>query len=369
MKKSEIQRIILEMAGEQENLRPPKLQDLLPGKLRSMAATGARIFPDEEEVLVELCKEIDQATNVDSAWELVNDVGKSLVYMHPPELNMYIEAVAFNVLNSTVSYLSPRSGNVASGTLVEIDERIFVATTAHSVPSDPKGKLSFVGSKSEKIETSIPRILSFAKSDNIELCDVAFLEIEREYANDRIGKSPIPLSRISPRGVGYSKLWTSIAGFPADEVRDLENLEVKVITKQFTLECWGNKLLMPENWDVLSTDRRPPNKLFDVFIPRPRDEEFVALGPLRPSKSADLAEPYGMSGGGYWQGIAVTERRVWNPENYSLIAIQSTWWGRGRYLQGTQVIHWLRLLWSHLPELRQILESTFPKEDFAARIG
>ncbi len=111
---------------------------------------------------------------------------------------------------------------------------------------------------------------------------------------------------------------------------------------------------------MLEERHRLPDQELDVFIPYLKDDEVVALGPLRHGMGDGLPEPMGMSGGGYWQPNLALKSEIWNPEYYSLIAIQSRWWGRGRYLQGTQIIHWLRLLWEQQPELRADLEAAFP---------
>ena len=110
----------------------------------------------------------------------------------------------------------------------------------------------------------------------------------------------------------------------------------------------------------LEEREREPNEEWDVFIPYPRNDDFTALGPLKHQAGDKLSEPFGMSGGGYWQPQVALKRAVFTPEHYSLIAIQSHWWGLGRYLQGTQIIHWLRLVLSTRPELRSTLEQAFP---------
>jgi hypothetical protein len=73
-----------------------------------------------------------------------------------------------------------------------------------------------------------------------------------------------------------------------------------------------------------------------------------------------------LSGGGYWQPRSALDSTVWSPDKYSLIAIQSHWWERGRYLQATQIIHWLRLLWAKREDVRVALSNAFPNQAFAA---
>jgi hypothetical protein len=194
---------------------------------------------------------------------------------------------------------------------------------------------------------------------------VAFVELEPAFVAANFGKTAIPLSRVYPCKTGQDKWWTFVAGYPGDEIRRILEPQECIETKVFTLECWANKLLMPDRWGALGQRHRSPDERFDVFIPRPIEDDFVSLGPLRSQRLGQLSEPYGMSGGGYWQPNLALKTELWSPEYYSLIAIQSHWWGRGRYLQGTQIIHWLRLLWQHQEDLRQHLSDAFPDHELS----
>jgi hypothetical protein len=274
-----------------------------------------------------------------------------------------LESATFS--KPTIAYVNLKDGKAASGTLIEVGERIFLATTAHSIPRRPVGTLSFVGNTATKIDRNIPPILSYAKEPDYQQRDVAYVELDREFVEVTFGKAAIPLQRVYPCATGQDNWWTIVAGYPCDEIRSIQEVREQAETKLFTLECWGNKLLMLARWNALGKRHRSPDERLDVFIPRPIDDDFVALGPLQNQKPGQLSEPFGMSGGGYWQPNLALTTRLWSPEHYSLIAIQSHWWGRGRYLQGTQIIHWLRLLWEHQADVRQFLENAFPDHDLA----
>ncbi len=322
-------------------------------------AHGTQLFPDELEVLAEICRKIDEEQNSQFAWKMVSDFEANCAMNRPEEFDELHHAVADNVQSSTIAYINLKSGKSATGILVEIDDRFFMATTAHSLPRSPVGNVSFVGRIPKPIDASAPCILSHGRDDNEELKDIAFLEIGREYTMG-LAETPISLSRILPCGAGQEKHLAFVCGYPTEFVQDV-NIHQGASGKQFAMLSWTNKLLMPNQWDVLPQKRRFPDPSVDVFLPWPRNDDVQCHG-LHQVES--LVEPYGLSGGGYWQLHASSNRAIWTAENYCLIAIQSEWWELGRYLQATQIVHWLRLLWNQKAELRPTLELAFPNVDF-----
>jgi hypothetical protein len=42
---------------------------------------------------------------------------------------------------------------------------------------------------------------------------------------------------------------------------------------------------------------------------------------------------------------------LWSPEAVRLIGSETSWWEPGRWLRGTQIQHWLRMVTEDLPEL------------------
>ncbi len=328
-------------------------------------ATTTTLFPDEVDLLAEICRRIDSELDGEIAWRQVADIELTGVYEQPPETKDAHLAISHSILRSTIAYINLRDRTVASGILVAVGDRVFLATTAHSIPARPAGRLSLVGDKSTKIEENIPPILGSAKDPQEEQRDVAYVELDPAFVEGSFGKAAIPLSRVCPCGAGQDKWWTFLAGYPSAEIRSLQDVQQQVDTRLFTLECWANKLLMPDRWDALEQGHRSPDERLDVFIPRPMGDDFVSTGTTRGVVPGRLSEPFGLSGGGYWQPNLALRGSVWSPEHYSLIAIQSRWWGRGRHLQGTQIIHWLRLLWKHETDVRQIMQSSFPDSDFS----
>lgn len=367
MGRTRIQELIIELAGKRtESSRPPNMRARLTKFVAKINQSSAVVYPDEIEVLEEICRLIDDESNGDLAWEKVQNVELSGVYNQPPELDSLTLAVGHSVLNSTVAYINIKSREIASGVLIDIENRIFLATAAHALPQNPIGNLSFVGNKSTRLDENIPSILSFGKEEQHKLRDVGFVELEPAFIETNCGKSPIPLSRIYPCQTGHESHWTCVGGYPGDEVRNIDDNMKRTRTKLFTMQCWSNKILAPSQWGVLEGKAsREPDERLDVFIPYPREEDFKSLGPLEHQKPNHLCKPFGMSGGGYWQPNSSLKRSIFTPDYYSLIAIQSHWWIPERYLQATQIIHWLRLLWKCQPKLREILEDAFADHDMA----
>ena len=367
MGRPRIQELVIELAGRRtESSRPRDMQGRLTKFVADLNQSSVVVYPDEIEVLEEICRLVDDEPVAELAWEKVLNVELSGVYDQPPELDSLTLAVGHSVLDSTIAYINLKTGKTASGVLVEIANRIFLATVAHALPQNPVGNLSFVGNQSKKIDENIPPILCFGKDENQELRDVGFVELEPEFVETEFGKSPIPLSRIYPCQTGHESYWTCVGGYPGDEVRTIDDSPKRTRTKLFTLQCWSNKILAPAQWGILEgTASREPDEQLDVFIPYPREDDFESLGPLKHQKPGELCEPFGMSGGGYWQPKLSLKRKIFTPDYYSLIAIQSHWWVPKRYLQATQIIHWLRLLWKCQPNLREVLVDAFADHDLA----
>ena len=358
-----IQSLIHEIAqGWPEGSRPPRMLDLLDSFVETRNLSATTIFPDEVDLLREICRRIDDEPDAVLAWTKVRDIERTEVFKQPSELIPLQQAVSFNLLQSTVAFVNLDDGKAASATLVAIGDRVFLATAGHVVPARPAGKISIVGNKATGIRSNILPVLSYGTHSD-EHCDVAFVESTPDFIATTVGKAAIPLSRLHPCGTGQDNHWTFVCGYPSQEIIELGHPLNDSRTKLFTIECWGNKLLMPDRWGSLEIRDRPPSTEKDVFIPRPITDDFVSIGPWPTKSPSRLAEPYGMSGGGYWQPNLALRTEVWNPEYYSLIAIQSRWWGRGRYLQGTQIIHWLRLVWQRQSNVREILASAFPSSD------
>lgn len=117
-------------------------------------------------------------------------------------------------------------------------------------------------------------------------------------------------------------------------------------------------MLLPEDWHFVRDDGRAMDELVDAFVAYDSKSEIKRDGKV---SDEQLPEPYGMSGGGWWQKKSSLQDTVWHPASYSLMAIQCSWPEKQRYLRGTQIHHWLRLIWNDFTDLREILRAEFPQ--------
>lgn len=347
------QKLICELAGTKGNSRPPSMLYRLEQYLNEV-----RLFPDQINLLRAICSAIDHEPDYDLAWQKVFDIRQATKLHQANEHKHVSVAVCKNISDSTIAYIDLGTAKVSTGVLVAITDRTFIATCAHSV-KDPT-RIAFVGATSTDIQDCANKVLNWRKDSNYIERDVAYLELDPNFVTSHIAKKPIQLSRIMPCGPGISEHWAVVAGYPSEYVSNSADERV------FTMECWGNSLLPTQEWHVLEardTDagRRAANLQLDIFIPRPIHEDVIQVRDLETVVASKLVEPFGMSGGGYWQ-LNRKAHEIWTAESYSLIGIQSHWWKRGRYLQATQIIHWLRLLWKHEPQLRTHLRAAFPSE-------
>jgi hypothetical protein len=364
MNDQKFQELISQLAGPpSECSRPPKMRQRLDAFVSQLNESKVQVYPDDFKVLAHICDIVDAEPDRSEAWKIVNSIALAGIFKKDSTIGEIQLGASFMILNSTLAYLdmSVVTQDLASSVLVEIEDRVFLATTAHSIPDNPNGKLYFVSPDRTFILQNKLAIKSFAK-DDLLMRDVAFIEVDKAFVETKIKKVPIPLSRLLPCGIGQTDFLTLVAGYPASEIKPARDGNDPL--KLFTVQCWANEVLPIEHWNVLAKDHRTPDPDLDVFVPYPRDYSVSSIGPLKDDTPDELAPPFGMSGGGYWQpNDALRNATIWSPDYYSLIAIQSRWWGLSRYLQATQIIHWIRLVWEYRPELRKTLEDAFPGHD------
>jgi len=340
------------------------MQPRLDRRCKKAASEDKPLYPDELDVLREACRKIDEEKDGGRAWQMVCDISMTGIGSQNPEWKRMHSLVADNIHSCTAAYLTlnVQPPEAATGVFVGISHRVFLATTSHSIPQRPNGKLSFVGMRLKNLDDHVPAIADFGKDTDESLRDVAYLEIDPAFVT-KLGKAPLPLSRIYPCRAGQQKTWTIVGGYPSEIIQNKQTGATR-LDLQFNFQSWSNRVLIPGDWSVLPKVRPArgyrtvPDKTLDVFVAYPRNDEVDSCGT---SSIEQLPEPFGMSGGGYWQPKRTKKSRIWSPDSYCLIAIQSKWWGLGRYLQATQIVHWLRLLWDRRPDVRADLEDAFPK--------
>jgi hypothetical protein len=259
-------------------------------------------------------------------------------------------------VNCTGAFIDIESGSQAgSGTFITIDGRLFFATAAHTIPANPNGRLSFVTATLSNVDHSVFPILRFATAG--EWPDVAYLELPSDVAVT-LGKTPITLDRVSPRGHGYQDVLACLVGFPSALMRrDCRPLSsgIQRLDCDFSMVFYPGLPLPPKSWPKSLS--LPTSKTTDIFLPY--DLETELHRPPGRGFPDSLVKPEGTSGGGWWQGVN-SDGKVWHAERVQLIGIQSRWSQDRKYIRGCQIHDLLRLMYEHEPELRESLRIAFP---------
>jgi len=259
------------------------------------------------------------------------------------KLFLFKQSVAFIVTEA--------NGNVtlASGTLVSIGERLFIATASHAVPEITPGETyTFVGEQHGSRILQAPILDTGKRAGNCP--DVGYLELATNTALEHIKETACPLNRLAIRGVGRPSRPTMLIGNPSEYVKVKEGLEDGTSDLAPTMLGYFAIPLMESDWpgDVES------DPAIHIFLEYPN----TPANQFGSDETIMLPDPTGMSGGGLWD-YGFEDAAVWTKESAKLIGIQSGWYDDLRYTVVVQIIHWLRLIYSDYPDLRPILEENF----------
>ncbi|MHB8900578.1 MAG: hypothetical protein ACYC6Y_17635 [Thermoguttaceae bacterium] len=165
------------------------------------------------------------------------------------------------------------------------------------------------------------------------------------------------MDRISVRGPGHPECRCLLFGYPS-EIFETEQTDPSQLHLTFRPMCYSNTPMEPENWPHLSSTDLAPHQAVDIFLPYDPEKEMWHYEESEGDNN--VIEPRWVSGGGLWQG-SQTKVELWNPEEVQLFGIQSRWNGKGKYVRGCQIIHWLRLLHEYYSDLRPALVAAFPE--------
>jgi hypothetical protein len=243
---------------------------------------------------------------------------------------------------------------LASGTVITIGDRLFVATAAHAIPNNPEGRLWMLPGQPRRAEDGILGFVNFGKVAS-EHPDVGFLELTPESAAGYLEFEPCPIEQIRPVGRGRENKVVVLMGFPA------ENAVPKQWGPSATLlpaksMAYGTVPLMESEQPPIPPGEPAADPSIDVFLSYPED----GTTQLETDEPITLPHPGGTSGGGVWD-LGFEPGALWSPDSAFLFALQSRWSKDHRYLRAVQIIHWLRLIHDHYPDLRSTLEHRFPE--------
>lgn len=289
------------------------------------------------------------------------------------DFSAVLDAIGEFLVRHCIHYHYENQGerNTASGTLVQIGNRLLVATARHTIPRKSQfleftgGNTSFVEERKAAGEarstwkgSSQVRVLSNRRHD---VLDVGFLELEPTVLSV-LKREAISLGNVSVRTPQYGRL-TCVFGYPSEmerKVRIAPNRGAILIPSL----TYPKELLAPEEWPCVPAADRQPEENIDCFLTYSRDSAGQMVLPLSQTAvpeamriSEKLPAVHGMSGGGFWQSWKpVQQDGVWSATGYELLAIQSTWNESEKYIRGIQIRHWLDLIASHFSDLRPAIE-------------
>lgn len=251
------------------------------------------------------------------------------------------------ILKNTV-IITKKSGPdwVFNATLIEIDQRVFLATAGHCLRNFKVADYWFLRGDPTHFEAG-PRALSgfYLRSDQP---DVGVLEIAPSHLDRLPGKAPIPITHIHPCGTAEDK-----TGFLLGAPLLPKNFPEKFMFQPIPYYCWPRK---PSDWKGVEsiTDQKS-----DIICSWKYGEPIPWHLPDGTTKEHELPHPLGLSGSGFWL-IGSEHVDVWTSEAIRLVGIQSACYIDDDLLHLVQIHHWIRLVYANYEGLRNTLEQTFP---------
>lgn len=275
-----------------------------------------------------------------------------------------LDGIATHLLRHSIhfQYEKNRKRTTASGTLVQIGDKLFVATCRHTVPQGTQF-LTFIGEKTAYIELdrktgnwSSEKKVGILGSGRHSSLDVGFIELEIA-ALQELEREAIGLASVSVKPQQYGRMAT-LLGFPFDFERETK-IKPGVSYLGVHSLTFPAPVLAPEEWPNVPAADRQPEENVDVFMRYKRDDRFKSLKVV-PYKSShanisvpdQLPEVFGMSGGGIWQSWKRSDSgELWFPTDQELCAIQYGWHKTENYIRAVQARHWLELVADKIPSL------------------
>ncbi|GIW78775.1 MAG: hypothetical protein KatS3mg105_0582 [Gemmatales bacterium] len=285
---------------------------------------------------------------------------KSVVFSEASKsLREHLSPFAVTVIDTDNTHdLEHGNAKIFSGTLVQIGDKLLVATASHCIHSDRACNHYWIlGDQPRSKSEGVPKILAAWNTPG-DSPDVGILEVERSSWPQFSSKTACPLSRIRIVGIGRTRRSLSLLGSPIEYAKIEKNRCPRGLTA--VLISYSTVALDKSEWKKY-TICPPPDPTTDIILEYPAGtDQTVHLDTGNP---VELPDPSGMSGGGLWDhGFGVNGLNLlWCPDNAFLFGIQSAWHPTERYIRGVQIIHWLRLVNDNYPELRGLLSQQFPE--------
>jgi hypothetical protein len=261
---------------------------------------------------------------------------------------LQFDTISNDLVRHSLAYIA--DGENASGTLVAIGVREFIATTAHTLSPSLKS-LVLIGHGLHPLNRDDIKIVKAgrAKGGNP---DVAYIELEPGTIKT-LGREAIDVGRLCDVGPGQPGRMAFLYGCPHALIKNAVNHKRREAIIGFHSFTYPNAVLAVDEWPAVPKDAVPPKRSVDLFIPYDVTEEMIVIRPVRGNR---LPNPKGASGGGIWQGVGPLKGAVWHVDKVKLVAIQSSWDEQRKYIRGVQIKQWVRLIERDYPDLRPRLE-------------
>jgi hypothetical protein len=281
-------------------------------------------------------------------------------FEHPRRIELHQEAsraVAWHLFQFTLAmrYRADCEDKIATGVLVDIGERHFLATAGHVLNATTPKHTRFV-SKAHNLSAPLNVEMLNVQRREFEDVDVGFIELADCEAYHALEAAALTLDRVIDAKTGDPNRQTRVYGYPVAALRFTDAGVCKLHNVSLT-----TKPVPPQLWESIADETRHPDVSNDIVLSFDRSDDFWCDGPDEVKGDAP-PEPFGMSGGGCWQGTFDAESAgIWSPDNVCLYGIQSQWPERGRFLRAVQIAHWLRLVADSNNDLNEELVERYPR--------
>jgi len=228
----------------------------------------------------------------------------------------------------------PYSPAVGSAVLIEIADRLFLATAAHNFSDIPRGGNYTIFPATGSSDTPLVEIRhNFVEYGREGTLDLAWLEIEPQSAA-RSNIAGLPLRSLEPyHQLDSVRFWYNVIGFPWER-RSVQRSAVE------------DRYLIP----LMLYTTSPAQGL------RPDSDELLLDYPEKGLNAQDerhLPHPGGLSGGPIWSVpiLAANDTQLWTLDRFRLVGIVTHYLRTSQRLLGVPMRNWLRLLVDDNPEL------------------
>ena len=245
---------------------------------------------------------------------------------------------------------------MGTGVCIKIRTHYFIATAAHVLKPDEE---IHVISKPPFKEID-PFLISPIHVGTDENVDVAFLEIEESIALE-LQTEFLELKDLLAQTGPLDDL-VFIAGFPTEYARlySQEN-QVRIEPLFFSgipINPTGNPAGV-ENLEY-PTSANPEDHIIVHWSEEQNTDGSIIDYDSKVSYDlgrTKMPKPHGISGGGIWAMDIIKAEGIWQSNQAKLVAIQTHWNEKKRYVKGTRIHHWLALIRENYDDLQDCITS------------